>query len=286
MKKIASFILICGFAAVSHAATTITGCVTDAAGKPVPGAKVFASPETAAEKTFRTEARKSDGCYELKIGKDGSYRIGVRDLRFADDGPTQAEIVVPDSGAQKIDLSTGVPNAKLLGERLVEGLLSASDGFPRMRSVRFHGGDVPAVMARIPSGFNDCMLQSADDQNGQTALWWCGTEGSFAGIRDERIRDDRDADSMFKTIRDAIDAALGGVAQLRYAPFKPADLCENCVARAVWVSPINGVVSLSETKVRKRNILVLWIAYNSASSGEFVGDLGPNERTDVRRGPY
>jgi len=23
-----------------------------------------------------------------------------------------------------------------------------------------------------------------------------------------------------------------------------------------------------------------------ASSGEFVGDLGPNERTDVRRGPY
>jgi len=24
----------------------------------------------------------------------------------------------------------------------------------------------------------------------------------------------------------------------------------------------------------------------SASSGEFVGDLGPNERTDVRRGPY
>jgi len=90
MKKIASFILICGFAAVSHAATTITGCVTDAAGKPVPGAKVFASPETAAEKTFRTEARKSDGCYELKIGKDGSYRIGVRDLRFADDGPTQA----------------------------------------------------------------------------------------------------------------------------------------------------------------------------------------------------
>jgi len=28
------------------------------------------------------------------------------------------------------------------------------------------------------------------------------------------------------------------------------------------------------------------IAPSLASSGEFVGDLGPNERTDVRRGPY
>lgn len=136
--------LLIGFGSASYAATTITGCVTDAAGKPVPAAKVFAMPEFGTDKTYRAEARKSDGCYELRIGKDGTYRVGVRDLRFSDDGPVQAEIAAFGGGPQKVDLSTDVPNARLLGEQLLEGLFSASDGFSHVRSPIEWAGRVAA----------------------------------------------------------------------------------------------------------------------------------------------
>jgi len=257
MKKIVLSVMMLGSVPVLQAATIVSGCVTDSAGRAVPGAKVFAISELMHDKLYRAEAGKSDGCYKLRIPGEGIYRLGVRDLRFDDDGPVQAEIAIPGAELQKVDLSTDVPNGKLLRERLTDGFLSASDGFSGVRSDRASSTGFPAIMAQIPSGFADCMLQFSNGQNGPTALWWCNT-GLWFGIRDER-----DAHAMFESIRDSIGATLSDLGQLRYSASKDTHCSGDCVEFVAWESPINGLIAMHHLKIKGRNVLWLWAAYNS-----------------------
>jgi outer membrane murein-binding lipoprotein Lpp len=285
MKRILVFVIGLSSTAVLYGATIVAGCVTDAKGKPVAGAKVFAAPERG-DKTYRAETRKSDGCYEMKIAKDGVYRVGVRDVRFGADGPVQRYITVSGLDLPKIDLSTDVPNAKLLTQRVADAVLSASEAFARVRR-GVGGGAVPVVTAEVPSGFDNCMLQSSNDQNGPTASWWCSTGGGLNGIRDEHA-----VHAMFESIRDSITTALGNLHQLRYSPMKIASDLD----RAVWVSPINGVVALSHIKgeapgepysgTKKRNVLVLWAAYNSRMTDEGCASIQKNEEAKVDFAKY
>lgn len=275
-------VFLIGFSSTAalYGATIVAGYVTDANSKPVAGAKVFAAPEQG-DKTYRAQTRKSDGCYEMKIAKDGVYEVGVRDARFAADGPVQRYITASGLDLPKIDLSTDVPNAKLLTQSVTDAVLSASEGFARVRR-GVSRGDVPAITAEVPSGFGTCMLQSSSDHNGPTASWRCSTGGGFGGIRDERS-----AHLMFETVRDSITTALGNLGQLRYSPMKSAgDGCKNCVDRIVWASPINGVVVLSQFKVKKRNALGLWAAYNSPMTEEECASIQKNEEPKVDFAKY
>lgn len=276
MKRILLFGTVLLSTAALHGATIVAGCVTDANGKAVAGAKVFAMPERF-DKTYRAQTRKSDGCYEMKIAKDGVYEVGVRDARFVRDGPVQRYVTASGLDLPTIDLSTDVPNAKLLTQRVTDAVLSASEGFARVRrGVR--NGDVPVITAEVPSGFGSCVLQSSNNQDGPTAMWWCT---GFGGVRDET------AHTMFESIRDSITTALGGLGQLRYSPLKPADGgCYDCVDRAIWASPINGVVSLSQTKDKKWNSLVLWAAYNSPMTGQGCASIQKNEEPKVDLATY
>ena len=61
--------------------------------------------------------------------------------------------------------------------------------------------------------------------------------------------------------------------------------------RAAEVAGRVGKQPDGTAKTREVKLVTVWTAESRdeekiASSGEFVGDLGPNERTDVRRGPY
>src|SRR5260370_40610747 len=125
MKRSLFFVIGLSVTAVLYGATIVAGCVTDANGKAVAGAKVFAARE-GGDKTARAETRKSDGCYDMKIAKDGVYGVGVRDARFAADGPVQRYITVSGLDLPKMDLSTDVPNARLLTQRVTDAVLSAS----------------------------------------------------------------------------------------------------------------------------------------------------------------
>jgi hypothetical protein len=279
MKTIIAFAV--GFwctAVLSGATTIVTGCVKDASGKPVAKAKVFAVLEMG-EKTYRAET-KSDGCYEMHIKKDGVYAVGIRDDRFSSDGPIQTHITVSGLDLPNIDLSTAVPDARLLGECVARAVLSASSGFSRLRR-GVTNSVVPEILGEIPSGFGHCRLQSSNGSNGPTAMWYCSTPG-VNGIRDEHI-----THLMYETIQDSITRTVGGLPQLRYSLMKSTDeICRNCIDRAVWTSPINGIISLSQIKGRKGNYLVLWAAYNSSIADEGCASIRRNEEPKVDLAEY
>ena len=260
--------------------TIVSGCVKDASGSPVKGAKIVAVPELS-EKTYRAETRKADGCYEMKIGNDDVYGLGVRDDRFTDNGPIQKYITVSGLDLPNVDLSTAVPDKKLLRSRMTDAVLSASEAFARVRrGIRL--GNIPVITGEVPSGFLDCMLQSSDDGEGPTAMWWCSTDRRLDGIRDEKA-----AHAIFQVVRESITTALSELEQLRYSPMNEADgQCSDCVDRAVWISPINGAISLSQTKDKKRNALVLWAAYNSKMTEDGCAAIQMNQEPKVDLARY
>lgn len=96
---------------------TIAGCVTDGARSPVGRAKVIAwQVDGTGQHTGKAETDKSSGCYEIHHVPSGIYFISLKDERFAFEhvGPTQAEVRINSENADRVDLTTELPDAGML----------------------------------------------------------------------------------------------------------------------------------------------------------------------------
>lgn len=278
---------------VVHGKTIVTGCVTDSNGRAVAGVKVFAAGDN---KVFHAETHKNDGCYEMRITRDGVYTLGIREKRFDGSGLPQRDITVAGLDIPDVNLSTDVPNKKQITDTVTKAVLSASKGFGSIRK-GLGRGDVPVIEAEVPSGFSSCMIQSHTFDtafpermpNGPTVMWYCAFGGGYTGIRDEEV-----AHAMFETIREAITTSLASVEQLHYSSRQPVNRScyavgnafDDCVEQRVWASPINGVLTLTQTQFKSRNGLVLWAAYNSPMTEAGCASIQKNENPTVDVNKY
>ena len=268
--------------------TIITGCVTDANGNQVAGAKVFVAGNA---KIFRAETRKSDGCYQIQVKKDGIYSVGLRAKRFDGHGLVQKQITVAGLDIPDVNLTTDVPNKTQIKDTVAKAVLSASKGFSAVRKGISHA-DVPEIEAEAPSGFSGCRIQfhkfdTAFPERmptGATVMWYCAFGGAYSGIRNEEV-----AHAMFETVRDAITTALASLEQLHYSTMERVNSSCNasingsdrCVQQIVWASPINGVLTLTQTQWKWMNGLFLWAVYNMPMTEEGCASLQKNEEAKV-----
>jgi len=216
----------------------------------------------------KADAKKSDGCYEMRNVSEGIYFISLKDDRFESLRTTsvvQAKVRLFYGDVKDVNLTTELPDSNLLQAGAARALRSANSGFSLERDANVPSGSTwgdwgSGLPANILSGFMKCTIHYHGDFAGATAAEWCALED---------IKKEDSAVAFFEKIRNSVHSAVGDVPGFRYDELKEGEgECGNCVRHAEWISPTNGAISLRMFHSHSLYGIELWLVYSRRMAAE------------------
>jgi len=229
------------------------------------------------------ETNKSTGCYEIQHLPSGTYLVSLKDDRFGFQhiGATQAEVHISSQDPDKVDLTTELPAARLLGTGIARALTSARFGFSSEKETglpmnSYLGDFGSGLPAKILSGFEKCVIHYQSGTGGATAAEWC--ELNYVRKEDEAI-------ALFGRMADSIRSAVRGAQAFRYDELKGSEGgCVDCTRQADWLSQPNGAISLRLLRSHSTYSIQLWLIYSQRIAAEIcaASAKGALAQTDPR----
>jgi Carboxypeptidase regulatory-like domain len=228
---------------------TVSGCVTDENGRPAVHLRVSAFREEGttgffSDKTeWKAETQPPGGCFQLAGLPAGTYTFRLADPRFPSRlEPSQGTVKVLSGDSKQIDLSSELPNARLLTDGLSSVVLDASTGFASQKLWQLtdkptagqYGGVPGWFVAQRLSGFHNCLIIPPDSPaDPMLGIMWCKLK---------YIRRPEDAKVLFSRFQSIVQATISGLPSVHLDLLKEATCDEkDCFEKVRWRGPNKDV---------------------------------------------